>query len=116
MLEIPWPEPPIIVAIIAALGVALGAWLTWLASGASRLQARVAALEERNDRQEQRIADLEKSKKAKDLVISLMASFIDRLGAYWAGGCHGRLPLPDPKIHSYIDTDPWTPTAEGVDG
>ena len=35
-----WPDPPILVAIIAATGVGLGAWLTWLASGSSRLQAR----------------------------------------------------------------------------
>lgn len=43
--EVSWPDPPIVVAIIAAMGVAMGAWLTWLASGASRLQARVEDLE-----------------------------------------------------------------------
>ena len=40
-----WPEPPILVAIIAVSGVGLGAWLTWLASGSNRLQARVDSLE-----------------------------------------------------------------------
>ena len=49
MLEIPWPDPPILSAIIGALVLGFGAWLTWVASGASRLQERVADLESKMD-------------------------------------------------------------------
>lgn len=99
-LEIPWPETPVVVALISVSGIALGAWLTWLASGAGRLQQRVDALERRTDA-------LEDDVRAKEAIIRLMASFIDRLGQWLEGGMRGKRPQPDPKVHEYIDTEPW---------
>lgn len=72
---IPWPEPTVLTAIIAAGAVALGGWLTWLASGASRLQARVDRLE---DRQDQLWADRERD----DLTKRAMGDHIDVLEAH----------------------------------
>lgn len=100
-----WPDPPVMAAIVAAAGMTFGAWLTWLASGAGRLQARIDALEKRTDA-------LEDDVRAKEQIIRIMASFVDRLGMWLEGGMSGTRPRPDPKVHEYIDTQPWLSEAD----
>lgn len=109
-LVIPWPDPPIIAAIIAALGVGFGAWLTWLASGARDLRARIDTLEER-------IAKIETERDGLSTLVSAMASFINRLGAWVeAGADRRRKPKPPPLIANHIDITAWEPIPEDVQG
>ena len=104
-LTIPWPDPPIIAAVIGAGGIAFGAWLTWLASGAREMLGRIDTLESR-------IGALEAEKDKQARVISAMSSFINRLGQWFEGGMSGRRPAPSELIHAHIDTDPWSPPHE----
>lgn len=50
VVPIPWPDPTVLTAIIGAIALGFGAWLTWVASGAARLQERVADLEAKMER------------------------------------------------------------------
>lgn len=102
--EIQWPEPPVVAAILMAGGVAFGAWLTWLASGARDMLGRIDTLEGR-------IEALEAEKDKQAAVIAAMSSFINRLGQWFEGGMSGRRPGPSPLIHDHIDTDPWSPSS-----
>lgn len=109
-LVIPWPDPPIIAAIIAALGVGFGAWLTWLASGARDLRGRIDTLEGR-------ISKIEEERDSYALLVSAMASFINRLGVWVeAGADRRRKPKPSPLITAHIDVEPWEPIPEDVQG
>lgn len=100
-----WPDPPIVAAIIAALTAGMGAWLTWLASGASRLSARVESLERRID-------EMDKAREHDGLIRRLLVSFVDRIGAWVEGGMTSPRPSPDPKLHELIDVAPWVPSAD----
>lgn len=100
LLVVPWPDAPVMAAIITALALAFGAWLTWLASGARELRARLDVLENR-------VSSLEAEKAEQGRTISAMASFINRLGAWLEGGMKGRRPKPSKRIHDHIDVDPW---------
>lgn len=107
---IPWPDPPIIAAIIAALGVSFGAWLTWLASGARDLRGRIDTLEGR-------IAKIEEERDSYALLVQAMATFINRLGVWVeAGADRKRKPKPPPQIAAHIDAEPWMPDPEDVRG
>lgn len=110
LLVIPWPDPPIIAAILTTLGVAFGAWLTWLASGVRDLRARIDTLEGR-------IAKIEEERNSYALLVSAMASFINRLGAWVeAGADRRRKPKPPPQIANHIDAAAWEPIPEDVQG
>lgn len=96
----------IIVAIVAGVVALLGAWLTWLASGAARQAERIDTLEKRIDTLEARDAE-------KTNLIAAFASFVNRFGAWLEGGMHGPWPRPDNRLHAHIDAAPWTiPTPE----
>ncbi len=114
---IPWPDPPIIAAIIAALGLAFGAWLTWLASGASRLSARIETLETRMAKVESENDTLRGEKNDLLILVSAMASFINRVGVWATAGMdRKRKPKPSPQIVAHIDAEPWMPDPEDVRG
>ena len=107
---IPWPDPPVIAAIVAAIAMGFGAWLTWLASGARDLRGRIETLEGR-------IAKIEGERDSYALLVSAMASFINRLGVWVeAGADKRRKPKPPPQIEPHIDVEPWMPDPEGVRG
>lgn len=99
-LEIPWPDPPIITAIIAAVGLGFGAWLTWVAAGASRLQARVESLETRMKSLEDEKTDLLRN-------LSAATSFINRIGLWLLNKKETPAPVPPEQIHAHIDTELW---------
>lgn len=103
-----WPDPPVIAAVIAALGVGLGAWLTWLASGASRLSMRIESLERRID-------EMERARERDSLIRRLLVSFVDRIGAWLERDQAGPRPSPDPKLHELIDVAPWVPSTDADD-
>ena len=114
---IPWPDPPIIAAIITTLGVAFGAWLTWLMSGARELRERIAALETRMERVESENGELRSEKNDLLLLISAMASFINRIGLWIESGMdRRRKPKPPPQVEPHIDVEPWMPPPEEVTG
>ena len=100
LLEVTWPEPPVLAAIIAVLGVALGGWLTWVAAGANRLQARVESLESRMDAMVN-----EKTNLLRDL--SAATSFINRIGLWLLDEKRTPAPSPPERIHGHIDTELW---------
>lgn len=103
---IAWPDPPIIAAIIAVLGVGLTAWLTWLASGASRLQTRIDTLEVRQTEAEKRIAGLETEKRTALDALAAAASFINRIGYRILSG-RGPWPEIPSQIAPHIDAELW---------
>ena len=117
VLVIPWPDPPVLAAIIAALGVGFGAWLTWLASGARDLRVRIDTLEGRIDK-----VEAEKDRLAADrnellVLVSAMASFINRVGLWIEAGMDKRRkPKPPVQVVPHIDTEPWMPEPEDVRG
>ena len=114
---IPWPDPPIIAAIIGAVGIGFGAWLTWLASGAARLAARIEALEARTDALEVEKDKLRDERNDLLTLVSAMASFINRIGLWVEAGMDRRKkPKPDSKVAPHIDVEPWMPPLEDVTG
>ena len=107
---IPWPDPPIIAAIVTALAVCFGAWLTWLASGVARLNARIETLEGR-------MAKVEDERNDLLTLVSVMASFINRVGLWIEAGMDKkRKPRPPTQVQPHIDPEPWMPDPEDVRG
>ena len=100
--ESSWLDPSIVVAIIAAVSLALGAWLTWVASGTGRLQQRVDKLEER-------VQSLETEKANLALLLTLAASFINRIGLWLLGGQHAPRPEPPEQLRPHLDGELWEP-------
>ena len=97
-------------AILAAMAMGFGAWLTWLASGARDLRGRVDTLENR-------ISKIEGERDSLASLVSAMASFINRLGVWVeAGADRKRKPKPPPQIAAHIDVEPWMPPYEDVRG
>ena len=109
-LVIPWPDPPVLAAIIAGLAMGFGAWLTWLASGARDLRGRVDTLEGR-------ISKIEGERDNLASLVSAMSNFINRLGVWVeAGADRKRRPKPPPQIVAHIDAEPWMPPLEDIIG
>lgn len=109
-LVIPWPDPPVLAAILAAMAMGFGAWLTWLASGARDLRGRVDTLENR-------ISKIEGERDTLASLVSAMSSFINRLGVWVeAGADRKRRPKPPPQIVAHIDAEPWEPIPEDEQG
>lgn len=100
-----WPDPPVTTAIIGGAAALLAAWLTWVASGAGRLQARV-------DKLETRVQTLEDEKTALARQLTAAASFINRVGLWIAGGHRGRMPQPPEQILPHIDAELWESPSE----
>lgn len=93
-------DPIVIAAAFALLGVGLTAWLTWVASGAGRLQNRVDLLEGR-------VSKLEDEKQTLNTKLSLAASFINRIGLWIRNGNQGPVPQPPLQISEHLDVELW---------
>lgn len=106
-LEATWIDPTILIAAIGTAGIGFGAWLTWLASGASRLQGRIDQLETRISKLETEKQMLADEGVAKTALIMALSSFINRVGLWVLAGGKGVKPVPSAEVRPHIDAELW---------